>query len=136
MQLTNGIVIPDEELEWTFARSGGPGGQNVNKVESKAQLRWRFEGSLALAPEVMARLLEQQRNRLTSEGALLVTSQEHREQERNRQACVDKLEAMIEAARRRPVKRRPTKPSRSAREKRMASKRRRSEVKENRRPPD
>lgn len=135
MDLEGGIVIPDEEIEWTFARSGGPGGQNVNKVASKAQLRWRVVGSEVLGPEAMERLLARQRNRLTLDGDLLVSSQVHRDQERNRQACVEKLGQMIQEALHPPVKRRPTRPSRAARQERLDSKRRRSEVKSSRRTP-
>lgn len=133
MELDSGIVIPDDELEWTFARSGGPGGQNVNKVASKAQLRWRVTTSMVLDADARERLLVQQRNRLTADGDLLVTSQVHRDQERNRQACIEKLAEMIAHASQRPTKRRPTRPSRGARERRLESKKRRSEVKAARR---
>jgi ribosome-associated protein len=129
------IVIPDDELEWTFARSGGPGGQNVNKVASKAQLRWRPSASTALGAEVMERLLAQQKSRLTSDGDLLISSQVYRDQERNRQACLDKLAAMIEKALHPPPKRRPTRPGRAARENRLEGKRRRAEIKSARRSP-
>lgn len=132
----DGIAIPDDELEWAFSRSGGPGGQNVNKVASKAQLRWRAVDSHALPPEAMERLLAQQRNRLTGDGELLISSQVYRDQDRNRQECLDKLQAMIEKALHPPAKRRPTRPSRSAREGRLESKRRRSGIKSARRPPE
>ena len=136
MDVREGITIPDEELTWTFARSGGPGGQNVNKVASKAQLRWKAVGSSALPEPVMARLLAQHRNRLTLDGELLITSQIHRDQDRNRQACVDKLAEMVEAALRPPTPRRRTKPTRASKERRLESKKRRSEVKEGRRSVD
>lgn len=135
MEITAAIDIPDDELEWTFARSGGPGGQNVNKVASKAQLRWHLAASNALPPDAKQRLLHMQRNRLTVDGDLLVTSQLYRDQERNRQDCVEKLCAMIEEALRRPTKRRPTRPSRAAREERLQEKRRRGAIKSGRRTP-
>ena len=135
MDIDGNVSIPDDELEWTFSRSGGPGGQNVNKVASKAQLRWAVAASTVLPEEVRDRLLTQQRNRITTDGDLLISSQIYRDQERNRQSCVDKLGAMIEKARHVPIKRRPTRPSRGARESRLEDKRRRSAVKTGRQVP-
>lgn len=135
MDISDNLHIPDDELEWTFSRSSGPGGQNVNKVASKAQLRWRAVASEILPPDVKERLLAQQRNRLTLDGDLLIASQRYRDQERNRQECIDKLANMIGQARRPPVKRRPTRPSRAAREARLQHKRRRATLKSARRAP-
>ncbi|MBM3464993.1 MAG: aminoacyl-tRNA hydrolase [Armatimonadetes bacterium] len=132
----NGTPVPDDEVEWSFARSGGPGGQNVNKVESKAHLRWHVAANKTLPEEVKARLLEQQATRITSDGDLLVSSQKHRDQDANRQECVNKVLAMLAQAANPPRRRRPTKPSRAAKEKRLQSKRRRSAVKEGRRAPE
>jgi ribosome-associated protein len=129
------IQIPDSELEWSFVRSGGPGGQNVNKVASKAVLRWHAAGSPSVPDEVKARLRTLQRRRLTREGELIVTSQRFRDQERNRADCLDKLRDMLREAASRPKARRPTKPSRGAREARLQDKRRRSAAKARRRTP-
>jgi ribosome-associated protein len=129
------IRIPEEEFAWSFVRSGGPGGQNVNKVASKAVLRWPLAASPSLPADVKARLQAQQRNRLTTEGDLLVTSQRYRDQERNRLACLDKLRAFILQATVVPRTRRKTKPSRGAHERRLADKRRRSAAKSSRRAP-
>jgi ribosome-associated protein len=129
------IQIPDDELTWSFVRSGGPGGQNVNKVASKAVLRWHLAGSRSVAEDVKARLRTLQRRRITTEGELLVTSQRFRDQERNRADCLEKLRDMLLQAAARPKPRKTTKPSRGARQARLEEKRRRSARKATRRPP-
>jgi ribosome-associated protein len=129
------LHIPDDELEWTYARSGGPGGQNVNKVSSKAILRWRLGSNTTLPAEARARLIGQQRRRITTEGDLLITSQRYRDQERNRQDCLDRLREMVLAALEAPKPRKATKPTRGSRRRRLAEKRRRSATKEQRRGP-
>src|SRR5579884_1647476 len=94
-EITPTLSVPDDELHWSYVRSGGPGGQNVNKVASKAVLRWDAAGSPSLPGDVKARLLAQQRGRITAAGELVLSSQRHRDQERNRQDCLDKLRAML-----------------------------------------
>jgi ribosome-associated protein len=132
-QISEHIHIPDDELEWSYARSGGPGGQNVNKVSSKAILRWRLAANTTLSAEVKARLTGQQRRRITTEGDLLITAQRYRDQERNRQDCLDRLREMVEAARKAPKPRKATRPTRGSKRRRLAEKRQRSETKEQRR---
>ena len=127
------LRVPEEELDWSFARSGGPGGQNVNKVASKAVLRWDVAKTPSLPADVKARLRTQQANRITSEGVLILTSQQHRDQERNRQECLEKLRAMLLRATVVPKKRRPTRPSRGSKERRIESKKRRAALKTSRR---
>ena len=134
-EINEQIHIPDGELEWSFARSGGPGGQNVNKVSSKALLRWRLVDNTTLPAEAKARLQGQQRRRITGEGDLLITSQRYRDQERNKEDCLDRLRAMVLAALEAPTPRRPTKPTRGSRRRRAADKRRHSERKQERRGP-
>src|SRR5829696_4099854 len=95
LEVTNGIRIPLDEFEWSFARSGGPGGQNVNKVASKAVLRWDVAASPSLPDDVKARLRAQQRRRITTAGELVLTSQRFRDQERNRDDCLEKVRAMV-----------------------------------------
>jgi ribosome-associated protein len=133
LEISDRIRIPDEEFSWSFVRSGGPGGQNVNKVASKAVLRWNFVASPSLPDDIKARLQQQQRRRITSDGDLLLTSQRYRDQERNRLDCLDKLAEMLRAAAVVPKKRRKTKPSRGAHERRLAAKKRRSALKSSRR---
>jgi ribosome-associated protein len=129
------VSIPDDELEWSFARSGGPGGQNVNKVSSKAILRWRLAENTTLPAEAKNRLQGQQRRRITSEGDLLITSQRYRDQDRNKQDCLERLREMVLAALEAPTPRKPTKPTRGARRRRLADKRHHSARKQQRRTP-
>jgi ribosome-associated protein len=128
------LEIPDTELEWTYVRSGGPGGQNVNKVASKAVLRWNAVTTTALPDAVKTRLLAQQAGRLTTEGDLLLTSQRYRDQERNRQDCLEKLRDLVTAATVVPKVRKKKKPTRASKERRLAAKKHRSAVKKQRKP--
>jgi ribosome-associated protein len=133
LHISDRLRIPADEFSWTFVRSSGPGGQNVNKVASKAVLRWNVVASPSLPEDVKARLQQQQRRRISSSGDLLLTSQRYRDQERNRLDCLDKLAEMLRAAVMMPKARRKTKPSRGARERRLAAKKRRSALKSSRR---
>src|SRR3954469_8443721 len=108
------IQVPETEFEWSFVRSGGPGGQNVNKVASKAVLRWNVTASPSLPDDVKARFLQQQRSRITVEGELVMTGQRFRDQEKNREDCLEKLRGLIEKALTVPKPRRATRPSRSS----------------------
>jgi ribosome-associated protein len=135
LEINDKIRIPDSEFRWTFVRAGGPGGQNVNKVASKAVLRWDLAGSPSLPAEVKARLRTQQRRRITNEGDLVLNSQRFRDQERNRQDCLDKLRDLIRQAAAAPRPRKPTKPTRGSRAARLRDKRRRSTLKTGRQRP-
>jgi len=135
MIVTENIQIPDEELTFTFARSGGPGGQNVNKVASKAVLRWNVTASPSLPPDVKERFLAQNRWRLTTEGELVMSSQAFRDQPKNIADCLDKLRELILRSLHVPKKRRPTKPSRGSKERRLKAKRHQSNQKAQRRRP-
>ncbi|MFO0807286.1 MAG: alternative ribosome rescue aminoacyl-tRNA hydrolase ArfB [Gemmataceae bacterium] len=127
------IAIPDAEFEWSYARSGGPGGQNVNKVASKAILRWALDASPSLPDAVKTRLRTLQRNRITTEGDLIVTSELTRDQERNREDCLIKLATMIRAALIVPKPRKATKPSKGSKQRRLAAKKHHSARKSSRR---
>jgi ribosome-associated protein len=132
--VTELIRIPDEELEWSFARSGGPGGQNVNKVASKAVLRWKAAGTTAAIPDpAKARMRAHFPSRFTADGDVLIQSQKYRDQERNREDCLLKLTEMIRDALVEPVPRKATKPTRGSQRRRLADKKRRSQKKRNRR---
>ena len=133
LEINAHLRIPDDELEWSYVRSGGPGGQNVNKVASKAVLRWNLAASPSLPEDVKARLRARQANRITAEGDLVLTSQRYRDQERNRQDCLDKLREMIAEAAVRPKARRKTKPTRGSQEARLRAKKRRAATKAGRR---
>src|SRR5947209_1236573 len=109
MFVTDAITIPESEFDWSYARSGGPGGQNVNKVSSKAVLRWAMAASPAVPEDVKARLRSTFPSRVTAEGDVVISSQEHRDQERNRAACEAKLADMLRKAMTRPKPRRATK---------------------------
>jgi ribosome-associated protein len=126
------LRIPLWEIQFSFTRSSGPGGQNVNKVNSKAVMRWTPAWNQSLPEGVRLRFLSRYAGKLSTEGELILTSDEFRDQKRNQQSCLDKLKAMVQAVARPPKVRRPTKPTRSSQEKRKDSKTRRGEVKKSR----
>ena len=130
--VTPRIIIPGDELAMAFSRSGGPGGQNVNKVASKVELRWNPTTSAALSPDERAWLLERLKSRLTGDGTLIVTSTATRDQIKNRDDATSKLALIVRAALDRPKPRRATKPSRAAKRRRVADKRHHAEIKRNR----
>ena len=130
------LTIPASELSLAFARSGGPGGQNVNKVSSKVELRWNPTSSAALAPDDRTWLLSRLANRLTTDGTLIVTSTATRDQLKNRDDALDKLALIVRTALERPKTHRPTKPTRSSKRRRVEGKRHRAEIKRNRRGDD
>lgn len=136
LEVTPTIRIPLDEFEWSFARSGGPGGQNVNKVSSKAVLRWSFETSPSVPPDVKARFRMAYGNRLTTEGDLVLSSEATRDQGRNRDDCLAKLATMLRVAAQPPKLRRATKPSKSSKRRRVEGKRRMSATKASRRRPN
>jgi ribosome-associated protein len=135
MEISDAILVPDDELDFTFARSGGPGGQNVNKVASKAILRWDLAANSTLPADVKERLRGQQRRRLTAGGELVIHGQRFRDQERNKQDCLNRLRAMILAALHPPRPRKATRPSRASRERRLEAKRQQARRKAHRRKP-
>lgn len=129
------ITIASGELQLSFARSSGPGGQNVNKVNTKATLRWSPGESVSLPPAVRRRFVDRFASRLTAEGELVLQSGVHREQARNTTECLARLRAMVLSVATPPKQRRPTKPSRASKERRLQKKQHRSETKRLRRQP-
>lgn len=121
-------TIPGSELSWTFGTSGGPGGQHANKASTRAELNWSIEESGALPPDIKRRVIETLSGRIAS-GVLTVGSEESRSQWRNRSIARTRMAELVEEAARPPKIRRPTKPSRSARRRRLDAKRRQSDKK-------
>lgn len=134
IRITPDITIDDEELEFRFVLSSGPGGQGVNKVATAVQLRFDIARSPSLPEAVRARAMRLAGRRLTRDGELVITARRHRRQERNRREAVDRLVELIRRAAARPRPRRKTRPSRAARERRLEEKRRRGARKQQRRP--
>lgn len=131
--VTPQIHLPEDEVHFQFILASGPGGQNVNKVATAAQLRFNVAHSPSLPEEVRGRLIKLAGNRITKEGELLITAKRFRSQERNRQDAVKRLVALLQKAAEEPKPRRKTKLSRAAKQRRMDEKRRRGERKQARR---
>ena len=127
------LRIPLREIRFTFSRSSGPGGQNVNKVNTKATLRWPIMSSPSLSEEVRARLVKALGRRVTAGGDLLVTSQRFRDAGRNVADCLEKLADLLAPFARRVKARKPSRPGRSAVQRRLRHKKQRSERKQRRR---
>ncbi len=136
LYITPILEIPLAELRFKFNRSSGPGGQNVNKLNTRAELQYNFAQSAVLSALQRQRIAEKLSARLNSKGLLIVNSERFRTQGRNREDCLDKLSALLaEAIKPPPPKRRKTKPGRAARARRLDGKKRHSEKKKSRRPP-
>jgi ribosome-associated protein len=135
LRISERLSIPMDEFTFEFARSGGPGGQNVNKVNSKALLRWAPGRSPSLTEPVRARLMAKLGSKLTGEGEWLVTSQKTRDQSRNVDDCLEKVRLVVLAALTPPTPRRATKPTMASQTRRVDDKVRRSETKKLRRGP-
>jgi ribosome-associated protein len=129
IQITRSIAIDEREIEESFIRASGPGGQNVNKLSTAVQLRFDARNSPNLPADVRTRLAAIAGRRLTKEGVLIITAQRHRTQERNRAEALERLIEMIRRAAVPPVPRRATTPTKASRRHRLESKARRSAIK-------
>jgi ribosome-associated protein len=135
LSINDWIQIPLAEFEFSFARSGGPGGQNVNKVNSKAIMHWNVTQSPSLPEGVRQRFLTKYATRLTSEGVLVLSGQKYRDQIKNTEDCLSKLQEMVLSVAVPPTPRRPTKPTFSSKKRRAESKSQASQKKAQRQRP-
>jgi ribosome-associated protein len=131
-QITEDLEIPEEEMVFLTSRSGGPGGQNVNKLETKVTLRFDLAGSPRLTEEQRQRIRERLATRITRDGILHISSQRHRTQAANREAAVARFAELVGEALREETPRKPTKVPRAVKRRRLEDKRRRSERKRGR----
>jgi len=136
IRIGHAIVIGEEELEESFIRASGPGGQHVNKVSTAVQLRFDIRRAPGLPPDVRERLERLGGGRVTNDGVLILTARAHRSQERNRQAAREALIALVGRAAEAPRQRRPTKATYGSQLRRLSEKRRRANIKQARGTPD
>jgi ribosome-associated protein len=133
IRVTDQISIDESEIEESFVRSSGPGGQNVNKLSTAVQLRFDVRRSRSLPNDVALRLMQLGGRRITKDGVLVLIAQSHRTQERNRADAQQRLVALIQEAAVKPTPRRATKPTKASKQRRIEGKKRRSGVKDMRR---
>ena len=136
IRVTDKIQIDESEIEESFVRSSGPGGQNVNKVSSAVQLRFDARNSPSLPDDMRRRLERLAGKRLTNDGVIVLIAQTHRSQERNRAEALQRLVELIQAATVRPKPRTATRPTLASKKRRLESKSRRAKIKSGRRVPD
>ncbi|MGH8899312.1 MAG: alternative ribosome rescue aminoacyl-tRNA hydrolase ArfB [Egibacteraceae bacterium] len=136
VEVRPGLAIPDEELVFRFSRSSGPGGQHANTSDTRVELRFDVEGSQVLSEEQKARIRERLGNRVTADGVLMLTGDEHRSQIRNRDAVLARFTALLAEALQLQRPRKPTRRSRAAQQRRLEAKRQQAEKKARRRPPE
>lgn len=127
--ITSSVSINESEIQIDFIRASGPGGQNVNKVSTAAQLRFDIRNSPSLEPEVKERLVKIAGNRVTEDGVLLIEAKRYRTQEQNRFDALQRLVTLVQQALERPKTRRKTRPTLASKQKRLQAKRQRSEKK-------
>lgn len=133
IRITDQISIDESEIDESFVRSSGPGGQNVNKLSTAVQLRFDVRRSPSLPNDVAIRLIKLGGRRVTKDGVLVLIAQSHRTQERNRADAQERLIALIQEAAVKPVPRRATKPTKASKQRRIEGKKRRSGIKDLRR---
>jgi ribosome-associated protein len=126
------IEIPDEDFEWKFVRSSGPGGQNVNKVSSAVQLRFLLPRNTSLPGAVRGRLRRLAGRKLVDDGSILIAARSERSQEQNRRAALERFAELVRAALIEPKVRKKTRPTRASKERRIESKKRRAGTKRSR----
>jgi len=127
--INSSITIPDDEFELTFSRSQGPGGQNVNKVNSKVTLHWNLTQSKSVPQRIRHRIRSKHAGKINKQGKLVISSQKSREQHQNRADCFQKLRALIIDALKTKKRRKPTKPTKASKRRRLDQKKRRSDLK-------
>lgn len=136
IRITDDLSVPDTEVDLSFARAGGPGGQHVNTTATKVELRWDVDASEALTEEQKQRVREALGNRITKQGVLVLSASERRSQTRNREAVVARFAQLVGQSLATRAPRRPTKKPKAAKERRLQAKRERAEKKALRRNPD
>jgi len=132
LDISEQVAIPDEELEWKFIRSSGPGGQNVNKVASAVQLRFLLPRNTSISAPAKHRLRRMAGQRLVDDGTILISARDERSQGENRRAALERLADLVRAALIEPKIRKKTRPTRASKERRIESKKRRSSIKRER----